>query len=58
MPKDDVDRLQQAYEDRVRELSALVLQRQRELSTLAEVAARVHGAAGEQEVLDIALEEI
>src|SRR5262245_5701273 len=57
MPE-DLDRLQKAYEDRVRELQASVFQRQRELATLAEVAARVHGAAGEQEILDIALEEI
>jgi signal transduction histidine kinase len=55
---EDMDRLRQAYEDRVRDLQSSVLQLQRELSTLAEVASRVHGAAGEQEVLDIALEEI
>jgi signal transduction histidine kinase len=55
---EDVDRLRTAYEDRVRDLQASVLQRQRELATLAEVAARVHGAEGEQEILDIALEEI
>jgi len=57
MPE-DVDRLQKAYEDRVRNLNTSVLQRQRELTTLAQVAARVHGADGEQEILDIALEEI
>ena len=55
---EDLDRLQKAYEERVRDLQASVDQRQKELATLAAVAARVHGAAGEQEVLDIALEEI
>jgi signal transduction histidine kinase len=57
MPE-DIDRLRRAYEDRVRDLTALVAQRQRELATLAEVAARVHGADTEPEILDIALEEI
>jgi signal transduction histidine kinase len=57
MPEDN-DRLRKAYEDRVKELGASVLQRQRELNTLAHVASRVHGADGEQEILDIALEEI
>jgi signal transduction histidine kinase/putative methionine-R-sulfoxide reductase with GAF domain len=57
MPE-DLDRLRKAYEERVRDLQASVVQRQRELATLAEIASRVHGADGEQEVLDIALEEI
>jgi signal transduction histidine kinase len=55
---EDIDRLKKAYEDRVRDLEQSIAQRQRELHTLGQVAARVHGAETEQEILDIALEEI
>lgn len=55
---EEFERLQKAYQDRVRDLESSIAQRQRELHTLAQVAARVHGVETEQEVLDIALEEI
>jgi signal transduction histidine kinase len=55
---EELERLQKAYEDRVRDLEWSIAQRQRELHTLAQVAARVHGAETEQEILDIALDEI
>jgi signal transduction histidine kinase len=55
---EEFERLQKAYQDRVRDLENSIAQRQRELHTLAQVAARVHGVETEQEVLDIALEEI
>lgn len=52
------DRLQAAYEDRVRSLSRAIEQRERELAVLSEVASRVHGAEEVQEILEIALDEI
>jgi signal transduction histidine kinase len=58
MSEDNTDRLRLAYENRVRDLEQSIAQRQRELHTLGQVAARVHGAESEQEILDIALEEI
>jgi signal transduction histidine kinase len=55
---DERERLQQAYEDRVRALNLQIERRERELATLSQVATRVHGADDVQQILDIALEEI
>jgi signal transduction histidine kinase len=55
---EDHDRVRQSYEDRVRVLNEQIQQRERELVTLSQVAARVHGADDVQQILDIALEEI
>jgi signal transduction histidine kinase len=52
------DRLKQAYEERVRELESAIRQRERELTILAHVAARVHGEEEPEAILDIALDEI
>src|SRR6059036_1641364 len=52
------DKLRQSYEDRVRGLNAVIRQRERELTILAQVAGRVHGAEEVQQILDIALDEI
>jgi signal transduction histidine kinase len=58
MPRDDQDRLKTSYEDRVRAINETVLQRERELTILSQVASRVHGENEEQAILEIALDEI
>src|SRR5438067_10516559 len=56
--KEDFDRMKTAYEDRVRSLTDVVTERERELTILAQVASRVHGENEVQAILDIALDEI
>jgi signal transduction histidine kinase len=55
---EDLDRLRAAYEERVRGLEMSVEQRERELMILSQAAARIHAAEEEEDVLQIALEEI
>ena len=55
---DETGRLKEAYEDRVRVLADGVQRLQTELSILARVAERIHGADHVSEILDIALQEI
>ena len=55
---DERERMKASYEDRVRVLSDTVVQRERELAILAQVASRVHGENEVQAILDIALDEI
>jgi signal transduction histidine kinase len=55
---EQIDRLKQSFEDRVRTLQHAIEQRDRELAVLSQVASRVHAAEGVQEILDIALEEM
>jgi signal transduction histidine kinase len=55
---EDPDRLRSAYEERVRGLERSNEQRERELTILSRVAARIHAAEDEADVLRIALDEI
>jgi signal transduction histidine kinase/putative methionine-R-sulfoxide reductase with GAF domain len=52
------ERPQASYEERVRRLKQVVLQRERELAILSAVAAKVHGENEVGRILDIALAEI
>src|SRR5688572_28961656 len=55
---DEITRLRESYEARVRALDDAVRRRERELLILSHVAARVHGEEDAQAVQEIALEEI
>src|SRR5437899_3990953 len=58
MSDDEVERLRASYEERVRALSAAIHERELELTILAHVADRVHGAEEPEAIFEIALEEI
>ena len=55
---DGGDSRRQPDDERMRALRQEIRHRERELTILSQVAGRVHGAGDEQEILDIALEEI
>ncbi len=55
---DEIRKIKEAYEGRVRSLSASVEKRDAALAVLARVAARIHGEQDVPTILDIALEEI
>jgi signal transduction histidine kinase len=57
-PPNDAARLSSAYEAQVRRLEATIEKRERELTILSRVAARVHGEDDVERILDIALDEI
>lgn len=54
----EINQLRSAYEERVKVLQAALERRDRELTILSEVAARIHGEDEVQRILDIALDEI
>jgi len=55
---EDLDRLRDSYEERVRQLSERVARQDRELAVLSEVAAEIHSTETAQSVFDIALDKV